>query len=60
MDKHLFHFYKFQISIFCTFLGTNSPYWVLRDATGPGTDTICRVVRRVGEALQQLKDEFVR
>jgi hypothetical protein len=50
----------FQINLFCTFMGSNSTYWVLRDARGPGTDTVCRTVRRVGEALHTLKDEFIR
>ena len=33
---------------------------MIRDACGAGTDTVCRTVHRVAEALHTLKDEFIR
>ena len=49
-----------QIEVFLHFLGTNVFYHVMRDARGPSTHTVHRVVHKVAEAILTLKNEFVR
>ena len=58
LSKHLKYFY-FQIELFLHFIGTNSFYHVMRDARGPSTHTVHRVVHRVSKAINTLKADVV-
>ena len=49
----------FQIEVFLHYLGTNSFFHVLRDARGPSTHTVCRVVHRVSEAINSLQKDII-
>lgn len=46
--------------MFIQFAGTNSFYHILKDARGPSQQTIGRTIRRVTEALFDLKDDIIR
>lgn len=46
--------------MFCQFLGTNGYYHLLRDARGPSSQTISRIVHRVCNAMITLKAEIIR
>ncbi len=48
-----------QLEIFLHYIGTNGFYHLMRDARGPATNTIYRVVHRVADAILTLKDEVV-
>ena len=48
-----------QIEVFLQFLGTNGFYHLLRDARGPSSHTICRVVHRVSAAINTLKEDCI-
>jgi hypothetical protein len=48
-------FFYFQIELFLHFIGTNAFYHVMRDARGPSSHTVHRVVHRVSEAINTLK-----
>ncbi len=49
-----------QIELFLQFLGNNAFYHLLRDARGPSSHTVCRVVHRVSEAVHTLYDDVIR
>jgi hypothetical protein len=49
-----------QIEVFLQFLGNNAFYHLLRDARGPSSHTVFRVVHRVSEAVNTLQDDIIR
>lgn len=49
-----------QLLTFLHLCGTDQFYHVARDIHGPSTSTICRLMKRVSEAIITLEQEFVR
>jgi hypothetical protein len=49
-----------QIELFLHFLGTNAFYHLLRDARGPSSHTVYRVIHRVSDAINTLRQEIIR
>lgn len=49
-----------QIELFLQFLGNNAYYHLLRDARGPSSHTVFRVVHGVSAAVNTLEEEVIR
>lgn len=57
---YLVNFIFLQILLYLRYVGHNGFYHTIRDAAGPSTHTVGRVVRRVSEALFDLRHEFIK
>jgi nuclease HARBI1 len=50
----------FQILTFLRFVGTNSFYHGIRDVNGPSIQTVGRVIQRVGNAIFEMRNQFIK